>query len=170
MAEEIINRVASSPLVTINLEEFYQEGERVVFDMKDHLFQGLILREKDFREFVKTNDWSAFAGKYVTVTCSADAIVPTWAYMLVAQKLEPYAEAFVFGQPETLETYLFQQKLQDFDPSEYEGKPVVIKGCFDKPVPVSAYMEITRLLAPYVKSLMYGEPCSTVPIFKKKLK
>ncbi len=168
MAEEIINRVANSPLVTINLEEFYEEGERVEFDMKDCLFQGLILREKDFREFVKTNDWEQYRDKLVSVICSADAIVPTWAYMLVAQKLQGVAKAFVFGNREVLEGYLFQQKLLTFSPEEYEGKPVVIKGCFDKPVPVSAYMEVTRLLAPYVKSLMYGEPCSTVPIYKRK--
>ncbi|MBI1223182.1 MAG: DUF2480 family protein [Bacteroidetes bacterium] len=168
MAEEIINRVASSPLITINLEEYYPEGERVQFDMKNQLFQGLILREKDFREFVKTHDWSSYEGKYVSVICSADAIVPTWAYMLVAQKLGNTAKGFVFGDLEDLESHLFAESMKDFHPEEFEGKPVVIKGCFDKPIPVNAYMEITRRLSPFVKSLMYGEPCSTVPIFKRK--
>lgn len=168
MSEEIINRVASSPIITFNLEDLYLPGERVQFDIKDQLFHGLILREKDFREFIKTNDWEDYANKYVSVICSADAIVPTWAYMLIAQKLEPFAKAFVFGDFVALESYLFHQQLQQIDIAEYRDKPVVIKGCSDKPVPVSAYMEITRLLAPHVKSLMYGEPCSTVPIFKKK--
>lgn len=168
MAEEIINRVASSPLVTINLEDYYPEGERVQFDMKDHLFQGLILREKDFREFVKSNDWTQYENKYVSVICSADAIVPTWAYMLVAQKLTGLAKSFVFGDMEDLEAMLFSTAMQEFHPEEFQDKPVVIKGCFDKPIPVNAYMEITQKLSPYVKSLMYGEPCSTVPIFKRK--
>jgi len=168
MAEEIINRVSSSPLVTINLEEFYLEGPRKVFDMKEHLFQGLILREKDFRGFIKENDWSQYDGSYVSVICSADAIVPTWAYMLVAQKLSLHAKGFVFGDLVALETSLFQRALSDFDASEFQDKPVVIKGCFDKPIPTGAYMEITRILGPYVKSLMYGEPCSTVPIYKRK--
>ncbi|HCS21197.1 MAG TPA: hypothetical protein DIW47_11670 [Bacteroidetes bacterium] len=169
MSNEIINRVASSPILTLNLEDMYLEGERLVLDIKDQLFQGLILREKDFRAFIKTHDWSLYQNKFVAVTCSVDAIIPTWAFMLVAQKLEPVAKAFVFGDLKALENYLFQQQLNTLDIAAYIDKPVVIKGCFDKPVPVSAYMEITRILAPHVKSLMYGEPCSTVPIFKKKV-
>jgi len=169
MAEEIVNRVASSPIVTLNLEDLYTEGERVVFDMKDHLFMGLILKEKDFRDFIRENDWEQYRNKYVAITCTADAIVPTWAYMLVAQKLEGIAAEMVFGSLETLETVLFMKKLEKFNPEEFKDRPVVIKGCFDKPVPVSAYVEITRKLSPYVKSLMYGEPCSTVPIFKRKM-
>lgn len=168
METEIVNRVAQSPLITVNLEDFYHEGERVVFDMKDHLFHGLILKEKDFREFIKTHNWQQYAGKNVAITCTADAIVPTWAYMLVAEKLQPHANFYIFGTKEELEGALFIQALKNFDPKEYTDKMVVIKGCFDKPVPTSAYVEITRLLAPYVKSLMYGEPCSTVPIFKRK--
>lgn len=168
METEIVNRVASSPLVTINLEEFYHEGERVVFDMKDYLFQGLILREKDFREMLKTHDWEQYAGKNIAIVCSADAIVPTWAYMLVSEKLRKQANFYVFGNLETLENALFQKALEGFNPEEYTDKMIVIKGCFDKPVPTGAYVEITRLLSPHVKSLMYGEPCSTVPIFKRK--
>lgn len=168
METEIINRVAQSPLITINLEDFYHPGERVVFDMKDHLFHGLILKEKDFREFIKNHDWQQYAGKNVAITCTTDAVVPTWAYMLVAEKLQPHAHFFTFGNRDALENALFQNALKDFNPAEYQDKMIVIKGCFDKPVPVGAYVEITRLLAPYVKSLMYGEPCSTVPIFKRK--
>jgi hypothetical protein len=168
MTGEIVNRVAGSPLVTIDLEEFYQEGERVVFDIKNHLFQGLILKEKDFRDFIKQNDWSAYKDKLVSIVCSADAIVPTWAYMLVAQKMQEQARFFIFGDLQTLETAAFLEKLKSIHPPSFEGKPVVIKGCFGKPVPVSAYVEITRLLAPYAKSIMYGEACSTVPVFKRK--
>lgn len=168
METEIVNRVAKSPLITINLEDFYHEGERVVFDMKDYLFQGLILREKDFRETVKNHDWEQYAGKNIAIVCTVDAIVPTWAYMLVAEKLRKHAHFYVFGSLETLENALFQKALENFDPTEYTDKMIVIKGCFDKPVPNGAYVEITRLLSPHVKSLMYGEPCSTVPIFKRK--
>lgn len=164
----IINKVANSILVTLNLEDYYVAGERVTFDMKDHLFHGLILKEKDFREFIKTNDWTVYQDQLVSIVCSADAIVPTWAYMLIAQKLSGIARHFVFGDMETLETALYLEQLGRLDLSEYKDKPMVIKGCFDKQVPISAYTEITRLLAPHVKSLMYGEPCSTVPIFKRK--
>lgn len=168
METEIVNRVAQSPLITINLEDFYHPGDRVVFDMKECLYMGMILREKDFREWVKTHDWEQYEGKNVAILCSADAVVPTWAYMLVAEKLQAYAHFFVFGNMDALENALFQNALKDFDAAEYADKMIVIKGCFDKPVPAGAYVEITRLLAPHVKSLMYGEPCSTVPIFKRK--
>ncbi len=168
MPEEIINRVAQSALQTINLEELYPTGERKELDIKDQLFQGLILREKDFREFVKTHDWTQYQDCYVAVFCSADAIVPTWAYMLLASRLEPYARFVLFGSLQELETHLFLQELKAFDVESYRDKPVVVKGCFDKPIPTSAYMEITRMLAPVAKSIMYGEPCSTVPIFKRK--
>jgi hypothetical protein len=166
--ESIVNKVASSGLLTFNLEEFYHKGERVVYDIKDNLFHGLMLREKDFREFIKTHDWSSYAGKNVAVTCSADAIVPTWAYMLLANKLQPFAHEVVFGNLETLEAVLFSKALAKVDLSNYSGERVVIKGCADIEVPVSAYVEITALLSPVVKSIMYGEPCSTVPIFKRK--
>lgn len=168
MPEEIVNRVAQSALQTINLEDLYPVGARMELDIKDQLFQGLILREKDFREFVKTQDWSKYQDAYVAVYCSADAIVPTWAYMLLASKLQPYAKYVLFGSLSELESQLFMDELHRFDVEEYRDKPVVVKGCFDKPIPTSAYMEITRKLAPVAKSIMYGEPCSTVPIFKRK--
>lgn len=168
MAEEIINRVASSALVTINLEDFYLEGKRMQLDIKDQLFQGLILKEKDFREFIKTHDWEAYRGTYVSVICSADAIVPTWAYMLIASKLAEVANVFVYGDFNLLESVLFDRQLSQLNLDEYLDKPVVIKGCFDKPIPVYAYALLTAKLLPIAKSVMYGEPCSTVPVFKRK--
>jgi hypothetical protein len=165
---EIVNKVAESGLITINLEDFYPEGERVVFDMKDYLFEELLLKEKDFREFAKTNDWSKYKDKFVAITCSNDAIVARWAYMLVAVALQPYAKRIVFGNLETLETILFRNALSNINPEKFRDQRIVIKGCGDKPVPVSAYVELTSLLQPVVKSIMYGEPCCTVPVYKKK--
>ena len=160
------NKVANSGLITIDLEEFYQPGERVVFDIKDWLFQGLILREKDFRELVKNEDWSKYKNKYVAIICSADAIVPTWAYMLLTIHLEPHAQKVVFGNLETLETVLYTEKLSVLYVQQYKDARVVIKGCGKLPVPNNAYVALTHLLRPVVKSIMYGEPCSTVPLYK----
>jgi hypothetical protein len=166
--ENIVNKVASSGLITLNLEEYYHTGERLVYDIKDNLFHGLILREKDFREFIKTHDWTMYTGKNVAITCSADAIVPTWAYMLLANKLSPYANEVVFGGLDTLEAVLFTKALAKIDINAYADERVVVKGCADIDIPVSAYVEITRQLSKVAKSIMYGEPCSTVPIFKRK--
>jgi hypothetical protein len=166
--ENFVNKVAASGLITFNLEEYLHPGERVVYDIKDNLFHGLMLREKDFREFVKTHDWESYKGKNVAIICSADAIVPTWAYMLLANKLKPYANEVVFGSLETLETVLFSKALAKIDLKAFEGERVVVKGCADIDLPVAAYVEITNLLSPVVKSIMYGEPCSTVPIYKRK--
>jgi hypothetical protein len=167
MEAEFVNKVANSGIITFNLEDLYHPGERVVFDIKDQLFHGLILKEKDFREFIKTHDWSQYQGKNVSVICSADAIVPTWAYMLLAVKLAPYANHFVFGDMDVLEASLYQKMISAIDAEQYRDQRVVVKGCGDLPVPTSAYVEITRFLAPLAKSIMYGEPCSTVPIYKK---
>ena len=163
----IVNRVASSPLVSLDLEEFYHQGERVVYDISENLYQGLILREKEFRSFVKEYDWSQFKDKNVALVCSADAIVPTWAYMLLAIKLEPYANMVVFGGLDQLEQALFQNALSQINVNEFVDKKVVVKGCSKYPVPNYAYVEITRLLRPVVSSLMFGEPCSTVPLYKR---
>jgi hypothetical protein len=165
---EIENKVTNSGLITIDLEEYYTVGERVVFDIKPHLFNELILREKDFREFIKTNDWRAYVDKLVALTCSADAIVPTWAYMLLTLALEPFAKRIVFGSLQELETILLTEKLAQMDASAYKDARVVIKGCGDIDIPKSAYVQLTALLKPYVKSIMYGEPCSTVPLYKAK--
>ncbi len=167
MAEEIVNRVAKSPLVQIDLETWYHQGERVVYDLKDNLFQGMILREKDFREFVKTHDWQQYQNKNVVVTCSADAIVPTWAYMLLTSKLQPFAHMVAFGDEQALEQALFFKALNQLDVEQYRDKIVVVKGCGKFSVTTAAYVEITRRLQPVVKSIMYGEPCSTVPVYKK---
>jgi uncharacterized protein DUF2480 len=167
MEGEIINKVSQSGIVTIDLEAFYPEGERILFDIKDLLFQGLILREKDFREFIKNEDWNKYKDKYVALICSADAIVPTWAYMLLATQIEPVAKRVVFGDLETLETILYSELLNRINISDYADARVVIKGCGDLPVPKSAYVQITSLLRPVAKSIMYGEPCSTVPLYKK---
>lgn len=166
--ENIVNKVAASGLITLNLEEYYDQSERVVYDIKDNLFHGLMLREKDFREFVKTHDWSQYAGKNVAITCSADAIVPTWAYMLLSNRLAPHAREVVFGNLEVLEAVLFTKALAKIDFSAYADERVVVKGCADIDIPVYAYVEITRQLSKVAKSIMYGEPCSTVPIFKRK--
>ncbi|MBO9641109.1 MAG: DUF2480 family protein [Siphonobacter aquaeclarae] len=164
---EIVNRVANSGLVTLDLESYYHPGERVVYDLKDNLFMEAILREKDFREFLKSHDWNQYTGKNVAVICSADAIVPTWAYMLLAVHLEPYANMVVFGDLQTLEDKLFYDALSRINPEDYRGARVVVKGCSNYPVPVSAYVEVSRLLRPVVQSLLFGEPCSTVPLYKK---
>jgi hypothetical protein len=167
MENEIVNKVSQSGLITIDLEEYYPEGERVLFDIKDQLFQGLILREKDFREFIKNEDWSKYKNKYVALTCSADAIVPTWAYMLLTTQLEPVAKKVVFGDLETLETILYNEILSKINVADYKDARVVIKGCGELPVPKAAYVQITALLRPVAKSIMYGEPCSTVPLYKQ---
>ncbi|MBC7744378.1 MAG: DUF2480 family protein [Flavobacterium sp.] len=166
--ESIVNKVAQSGLVSIDLAAFYPEGERVLYDIKDNLFHGLMLRERDFREFVKDYDWSVYTGKHMAIICSADAIVPTWAYMLLAVKMAPFALSITFGDLNTLETVLFQQKIKALDIEKYRDQRVVIKGCGDVDVPVSAFVSITERLSGVAKSIMYGEPCSTVPIYKRK--
>lgn len=166
--EEIINKVAQSGLLEINLEDYYPKGERVIFDMKDHLFQGLILKEKDFREFVKNEDWNKYKDKYVALVCTADAVVPTWAYMLLVTVIEPVAKKVVFGDLGMLETLIFTETLGKLNPADFTDKKIFIKGCGRLPVPESAYVEITRILRPVAKSIMYGEACSTVPLYKRK--
>ena len=168
MEKEIVNRVNSSQLVTFDLEELYTSGERVVFDLKDLLFQELVLREKDFRDFIKSHDWTQYQNKLVAITCSADAIVPTWAFMLVVASLQPYVAQVSFGTLQDLEGKLFQQSLDKVDWEKYHNAKVVIKGCSKVNVPLSAYVEATNRLRPIAFSIMFGEPCSTVPVFKKK--
>lgn len=168
MSSEIVNRVASSKLITFDLEDFYPAGERVLFDIKDWLLEGFVLREKDFREAAKEHDWSVYQDKNVALTCSTDAIIPGWAYMLLTTHLNPYARKVVVGDLETLETVLYAEVIQRMDVSEFADKPVIVKGCSNKPVPQNAYIQIIEKLQPVVKSLMYGEACSSVPLYKKK--
>ena len=166
MSESIVNRVANSALITLDLEEYYHTGERILYDIRQNLFQDLILKEKDFRAFVKEHNWQQYDGKNVALTCTTDAVIPTWAYMLLATAISPYANLVVFGDLEALEQALFQQALAKINLEQFEDQRVVIKGCSKVEVPVFAYVEIIRLLQPITKSLMYGEPCSTVPIYK----
>jgi hypothetical protein len=168
MEEQIVNRVSSSNLVTFDLEELYTPGSRELLDIKNQLFQGLILKEKDFREFIKTYDWSQYASKHVSIICSADAIIPTWAFMLLAVSLQPYAATVVFGSLDDLERHLFSQKLNSVDWQKFQAAKVVVKGCSKVKVPISAYVEVVNHLRPIAASIMFGEACSTVPLFKAK--
>lgn len=165
--DEIINRVAASPLVTFDLEELYTRGDRMVFDIKDQLFEGIILKEKDFRSFIKNHDWSQYQGKNIAIICSADAIVPTWAYMLLSVALQPFASSVFFGSLAELESHLFHQSLAAINWQQYKDAKIVIKGCSKLTVPVSAYVEVTNRLRPIAASIMFGEACSTVPLYKK---
>ncbi|MBL0742096.1 DUF2480 family protein [Chryseolinea lacunae] len=165
--DQIINKVASSALVTFDLEHYYEPGERVLLDIKDQLYQELILKEKDFREFIRQHNWSNYQNKFVAITCTADAIVPTWAFMLVAIALEPHAKQVVFGNLEALETEIFKKNLREIDWSRFENAKVVVKGCSKVDVPVAIYVEATNNLKKFSASIMFGEPCSTVPLYKK---
>jgi len=168
MADEIINRVANSKLITFDLEDFYPEGKRFVFDIKPWLFQELVLREKDFRQFVKEHDWNQYKNNYIALTCSTDAIIPAWAYMLIATKLESNAKKVIIGDLEQLESSIYQDIINTIDFNEFKDKPVIVKGCSNKPVPTNAYILLIEKLKPIAKSIMYGEACSSVPLHKKK--
>ncbi len=167
MEDLIINKVAESGLITLDLEEFYPAEQTAVFDLKEYLFMGLILKEKEYRETLKKTDWSIFKDKNVCITCTADAVIPMWANMLAATYLQPVANEVVYGDEAFLHKYLFLKNLSKIDVDDYTGKRVVIKGCGDKKISEAAYVEITRLLRPATKSIMYGEACSTVPIYKQ---
>lgn len=168
MSEVIVNKVAESGLISFDLEQYYPKSPRKVFDLKDHLFMGLILKEKDFRAALLEIDWSQYSGSDVAITCSADAIIPMWAYMLVASYLEPVANYVFVGTETALINQLLLKNIELIDATEYTDKRVVVKGCGEVPIPESAYVAITNKLRPVAKSIMYGEPCSTVPIFKKR--
>lgn len=168
MSEEIVNRVAKGKMVTFDLEDYYQPGERILFDIKDWLFEGLILRETEFRQYVEEHDWSQYKDKFIALTCSSDAIVPGWAFLLLASKSQPFAKKVVKGDMETLETALYQDALQNIDVSSLKDKPVIIKGCSNKPVPENAYLMAIEKIQPVAKRVMYGEACSSVPLFKRK--
>jgi hypothetical protein len=167
MSDAIVNRVASSGLITLNLEDYLPKEETAVFDLKDHLFMGLILKEKDFREALKQTDWSVYQHKNVAIVCTADAIIPLWAYMLVTTYLQPVAKNIYVGTTEEMHRHLFLQNIQTINTNELKDQRIVVKGCGDIPVGAFAYAEVTKHLLPHVKSIMYGEPCSTVPIYKK---
>ncbi|MEI9808220.1 MAG: DUF2480 family protein [Bacteroidota bacterium] len=168
MNDPIINKVAESGLITLDPEKYYPKGETAVFDMKDFLFMGLILKEKDYREALKSHDWEKYRDRNVAITCSADAVIPVWAYMLAASYLQPVARDIVMGDEKELHKTIFLKNLSQIDTGEFTDKRVVIKGCGETPIGDFVYTELTRLLRPVAKSIMYGEPCSTVPVYKKK--
>jgi hypothetical protein len=168
MNDTFINKVAESGLITLDLEKFVPKEDTSVFDLKDFLFMGMILKEKDYREALKKTDWEKFRNKNIAVTCSADAIIPVWAYMLAVSYLQPVAKEIVLGNEKELYKALFIKNLSSINAAEFADKRVVIKGCGDTPIDDFAYAEATKKLLPVVKSIMYGEPCSTVPVYKKK--
>ncbi len=170
MADVIVNRVAKSSVETINLENFYPNADIVSFDLKDHLFQGLILKEKVFRTALKELDWEQYQNKILCIHVSSDAIIPVWAYMLVSSYATDIAEEIFVGSDMEYLTNYYDQKLNQLDFTNYQDGRVIIKGCSNRPVPPSAYAKLTQLLKPYAQSIMYGEPCSTVPIFKRPRK
>lgn len=163
----LVNRVAASGLITLNLEDFFPKEEILLFDLKDYLFMELVLKEKDFRIALKALDWSQYEDKILLITCSTDAIIPVWAYMLVTAYATPFATTVFQGTKEEFYKKALSDKLNKLDITQYENQLLVIKGCSDKPVPPATYVELTRLLQPVARSIMYGEPCSTVPIYKK---
>ena len=167
MSNEIINRVANSKLVTIDLEDYYPEGKRLVLDIKEWLLEGLVLREKDFRQNASEHNWEQYNNCFVALNCSTDAIIPAWAYMLLSTYLEPYATKTVIGNLITLETCIYQNIISDLDITEFQDKPIIIKGCSNRYIPENAYVQLTTKLKPIAKSIMYGEACSSLPLYKK---
>lgn len=168
--EEIVNKVANSSLVQIDLATFYPKGKRATFDLKPWLFQELILKEKDFRDHVANYDWSQYQDQFVSIICSADVIIPSWAYLLISIALEPYAKKAVYGNQEVLETVLFEEVFSNHDFSQYQDALIIVKGCGNLPIPQQAYNNYISRLKPYAKSIMFGEPCSSVPLYKKPKK
>lgn len=167
MPLEIINRVANSKLVTIDLEEFYPIGERISFDIKNWLFEGHILKEKDFRAYVKEHDWSKYKDSFVALHCTSDAIIPSWAYLLLTVNLAPYTNRIVVGNLEQIEIILFTEIINKLDTSFFKDKLILVKGCSKKPIPETAYVQLIQKLIPVASAIMYGEACSNVPLYKK---
>ena len=168
MEETIENKVAKSGLITLSLDEFVQRGERVIFDIAPVLWEGLVLKEKDFRAFVAENNWSKYKDSFVALTCSTDAIVPSWAYLLITVALQPYAKKIVFGSLEDLERELYTDEVNNFDVEKVKDQRVLVKGCGDAPIPDAGFVIVSSKLLPVVKSLMFGEACSNVPLYKRK--
>jgi len=167
MSDEIVNRVANSKLITIDLEDYYPKGIRTVVDIKNWLFHEQILKEIDFREHLKNYDWSQYKDQFVALTCTSEAIIPSWAFMLITTYVSPFAKKIVVGNLTALETSIFQDIITNFNVEDFDGKRVIIKGCSNKPIPETAYIQLIEKLQPVVKSIMFGEACSTVPLFKK---
>ena len=168
--QPIVNRVAKSKIQTIDLEKFFPDGERSSLDISQWLYKGFILKEKDFRAALKEHDWDQYAGKYIALYCSNDAIVPEWAYMLISTYLRDHAQKVIFGSLHELELLLFSDVVHEIDPEQYRDKPVIIKGCSQKEIPQNAYVQLVQKLQPVVKTMMFGEACSSVPLYKKTRK
>ncbi|QWX83736.1 DUF2480 family protein [Cellulophaga sp. HaHaR_3_176] len=166
--DEIVNRVSESKLITFDLEDYYPKGNRVVIDVKDWLYEGFILREKEFRSTLESHDWLQYKDAYIALGCSSDAIIPGWAYMLMTTKLQTVAKKVIVGSLEDLETSLYQTIIENLDVTDFKDKPVIIKGCSKKPVPANAYVFATAKIQVVAKSIMYGEACSSVPLYKRK--
>lgn len=168
MPNQIVNRVASSKLMTIDLEEFYPVGKRIVIDISKWLFEGIILKEKDFRESIENHNWSQYKDTYVALSCLTDAIIPSWAYLLITTKLSQFAKKIVVGDLELLETSIFQEIISNLKTDIYKDKSIIIKGCSNKPIPETASVQLIEKIQPVAKSIMFGEACSTVPLYKAK--
>jgi hypothetical protein len=168
MAEEIINRVANSKLITVDLEDYYPKGERIVLDIKDWLFHEIILKEKDFRTHLENHNWQQYQDCYVALTCSSDAIIPSWAYLLITSYLTPYTKQTIVGDLELLETVIYTNIIHQLDTTNFIMKPVIIKGCTNKPIPPTAYSLLIQKIQLVAKTVMFGEACSTVPLYKAK--
>src|SRR5690606_10491216 len=168
MTHDIVNRVANSKLITLDLEDFYTQEKRVLLDIKDWLYESLILKEKEFRKQAEDHDWNQYKNTYVALTCSVDAIIPSWAYLLIATKLAPFAKKIIVGDLTALETSIYEDIIKNLDVSVYENKPVIVKGCSNKAIPATAYTLLIQKLQPVAKSVMYGEACSSVPLYKNK--
>ncbi|MFV0531467.1 MAG: DUF2480 family protein [Flavobacteriales bacterium] len=167
MCKKVVNRIEKSPLVTLDLEDFYPKEKRVVFDLSQWLHEGLVLKEKDFREKIKQHNWSQYKDQFIALTCSTEVVIPSWAFMLIALHLQDYAKYVVQGNLDRLEEVLFHDIIWEMDVEPYRDKPVIIKGCRNLPIPENAYILLLQKIKPVVKSLMYGEACSTVPLYKK---
>ncbi|MDR1876359.1 MAG: DUF2480 family protein [Flavobacteriaceae bacterium] len=168
MKDKIENKVEKSGLIVLDLEDFYPKEKRLVFDLKEYLYEEQVLKEKDFRRALSELNWSPYQDTFVAVTCSSDAIIPSWAYLLVASYLTGIAQLVSFGSLEDLERDIYTQIIENINIKEYQDKKVIIKGCSHKPIPQNAYLQLIRKLKPVVSSLMYGEACSTVPVYKRK--
>lgn len=167
---EIVNRVTNSGIITLDLADYKPKGERAYIDIKSQLWQGIALREKDFREYIKSSDWSIYQDKYVAIDCSTDAIIPNWAYMLLATALEPFAKKVCFGTLPQLEAILIDEAIERLNFEEFRDARVVIKGCGDEAISPHAYVLLSNKLQSVAKTIMYGEPCSTVPVWKQPRK
>lgn len=167
MESELVNKVANSPLLTIDLEKYYPKEDFIIFDIKDYLFQGLILKEKDFRAALKEINWQEYNQKILLILCSADAILPLWSFMLIAAYATPHTKTIFQGDKEAFLKVHYENVIANWDKESYRDKRIVLKGCSEKSVPASAYVTAVNFLQPLVISLFFGEPCSTIPIYKK---